>query len=150
MKKIILYADTSVFGGCFDDEFSEESNLLFKKIANGEFLLVISTRTEQELLYAPEEVQNVLLNISIDFVSKIELSDEVVVLRDAYLTAGILGKASIADAEHIAFATIADADFIVSWNFKHIVHYDKIRAYQAINLLHGYKKILIYSPKEVV
>ena len=150
MKKVQLYADTSVFGGCYDNEFKNESCLLFDKIKQGEFLLIISERTEQELLFAPKQVQDVLLNIPSDFVSKLWLSDEVLSLRNAYIEASILGKASIADAEHIAFATISDADFIVSWNFKHIVHYDKIRAYQAINKLYGYKEILIYSPKEVV
>ncbi len=40
--------------------------------------------------------------------------------------------------------------FVVSWNFKHIVHYEKIAGYQAVNLLNGYKEIRIYSPKEVV
>lgn len=35
---------------------------------------------------------------------------------------------------HIALATIADVDILVSWNFKHIVRYDKIRQFNAINL----------------
>ena len=30
------------------------------------------------------------------------------------------------DAMHVALATVAKAD-VVSWNFKHIVHFDKIR-----------------------
>lgn len=47
-------------------------------------------------------------------------------------------------------ASLADVDFIVSWNFKHIVHYEKINGYHAVNLLHGYKQIRIYSPKEIV
>jgi len=45
---------------------------------------------------------------------------------------------------------VADVDFVVSWNFKHIVHYEKIIAYHAVNLMNGYKEIGIYSPKEVV
>lgn len=39
---------------------------------------------------------------------------------------------------------------VVSWNFRHIVHYEKIAGYNAVNILHGYKPVLIYSPKEVV
>jgi len=41
-------------------------------------------------------------------------------------------------------------DFVVSWNFKHIVHFEKISGYQAVNLMNGYRKIRIYSPREVV
>lgn len=80
----------------------------------------------------------------------IEFSDEILNLRDAYLAAGILSQNSEADAEHIASASVADVDFVVSWNFKHIVHFEKITGYQAVNLLKGYKEIRIYSPKEVV
>ena len=54
------------------------------------------------------------------------------------------------DAGHVAAATVAGADLIVSWNFRHIVHYDKIRAYNAVNLLHGYREIEIRSPLEVI
>jgi len=59
-------------------------------------------------------------------------------------------QSSRSDAEHIASASVADVDFVVSWNFKHIVHYDKISGYQAVNLLNGYRQIRIYSPREVI
>ena len=54
-----------------------------------------------------------------------------------------------ADGIHIALATIAEVDLLVSWNFKHIVHYDKIRLFIAVNLERGYKPLAIYSPREV-
>ena len=37
----------------------------------------------------------------------------------------------------------------MSWNFKHIVHYEKIRSFNAVNLEKGYKPIEIHSPREV-
>ena len=83
-------------------------------------------------------------------IEAIDFCDEIASLRSAYLAAAILGPESKADAEHIASASVADVDFVVSWNFKHIVHYEKINGYQAINLINGYKEIRIYSPKEVV
>ena len=60
MKKSRVYADTSVFGGCFDDEFSEESNTFFQEVKDGKFILVISYVTLRELSKAPEEVKRVL------------------------------------------------------------------------------------------
>lgn len=39
---------------------------------------------------------------------------------------------------------------IVSWNFKHIVHYQKIPLYNTVNVRQGYDAIFIYSPLEVV
>ena len=62
----------------------------------------------------------------------------------------MLEPKSAADAEHIAAATVAGVDLMVSWNFKHIVHFDKIRGFEAVNLLQGYKPIRIHSPREVV
>jgi len=46
-------------------------------------------------------------------------------------------------------ATIAEVDLLVSWNFRHIVRYDKIRLFTAVNLELGYKPLAIYSPREV-
>jgi predicted nucleic acid-binding protein len=150
MKIFRVYADTSVFGGCFDDEFARESELFFSAIKAGEFILLISTTTLAELGRAPEYVRKVLATLPRDAVEAIQFTDEIAKLRDAYLEAGILHAEQRSDAEHIASASVAEADFVVSWNFKHIVHFEKIAAYQAVNLINGYKEIRIYSPKEVV
>ena len=63
---------------------------------------------------------------------------------------GILGSRWLDDALHVAIATVSQCDMIVSWNFKHIVHYNKIPLYNAFKTLQGYKEILIYSPLEVI
>jgi hypothetical protein len=51
---------------------------------------------------------------------------------------GILDPQSTDDATHVAAATVARADAIVSWNFKHIVRIDKMRAYNQVNLQTGF------------
>ena len=53
------------------------------------------------------------------------------------------------DMAHIALATVHDVDILVSWNFKHIVHFDKIRQFNTVNEKAGYKAVQIYSPREV-
>ena len=50
---------------------------------------------------------------------------------------------------HIALATVANADLLVSWNFRHIVRVDKIRLFNAVNLEQGYQALSIHSPREV-
>ena len=47
-------------------------------------------------------------------------------------------------------ATVANTDLIVSWNFRHIVHFDKIRLYNAVNAMEGYRPVDIRSPREVI
>lgn len=150
MKRLRLYADTSVLGGCFDEEFSRESQRLFQEIKTGKFLLVLSATTFRELHGAPEKVKEIVANIPLSNLEIIPESDEIDELREAYLAAGIVGHSSADDAEHIACASVADVDIIVSWNFKHIVHYEKIKQYQAINILKGYHSIPIHTPREVV
>jgi len=150
MKKFRVYADTSVFGGCFDDEFTDESKRFFASVKTGKFTLVVSTTTLAELRRAPEYVRQLLVGLPQDAVESLEFSEQIAHLRDAYLAAGILKPENKSDAEHIASASVADVDFVVSWNFKHIVHFEKIAGYHAVNLMNGYKEIRIYSPKEVV
>ena len=69
---------------------------------------------------------------------------------DEYLKAGVIGRRWIDDATHVAAATVARADAIVSWNFQHIVHLDKMKAYNVVKLIQGYGFLTILTPKEVI
>jgi len=150
MKKLRIYLDTSVIGGCFDEEFSVESNALIKMAIKGEVLLLVSDLLLLELEKAPLHIANLLAELPEECTDFFETDDEAVDLQKKYLKAKVVGKASSDDALHVANATVKRADMIVSWNFKHIVHYDKIRGFNAINFSEGYNMIAIYSPKEVV
>lgn len=90
-------------------------------------------------------VQKILQSLPFTAVEKIEITNEVLALRDAYLAAKILGSRWADDAA----ATVARADAIVSWNFRHIVRLDKMKAYNRVNLIQGYGILTIISPKEV-
>jgi len=65
------------------------------------------------------------------------------------LSAGILTERWIDDAEHVAMATVARADALISWNFRHIVRLDKIKAFNQVNLSKGYGILTILSPTEL-
>ena len=150
MKRLRAYADTSVFGGCFDEEFEGDSRAFFEEVSAGRFVLLVSATTLRELEQAPEEVRQVVADLPDSATETIAQSAEIEQLRDAYVRAGVVGPASVLDAEHIASASVAGADVVVSWNFRHIVHFDKIRGYHAVNLVEGYGRVAIHSPKEVV
>ena len=78
-----------------------------------------------------------------------EATESALELADAYQAYGILTPKFYDDGLHIAVATVGEADVLVSWNFKHIVHFDKIRMFNAVNLEYGYKPLQIFSPREV-
>ena len=147
MRRLRVFVDTSVFGGCFDEGFDRASIKFFEEVKSGRFKVVVSPRVVLEVNRARAEVQQVLSGLTGD-IEIVQLEDETTALRDAYLDAGILGEASMDDAEHIAVASISNVDLLISWNFKHIVHFDKIRAFNAINQLKGYRQIEIRSPQE--
>lgn len=145
-----VYADTSVFGGCFDDEFKTESVRFFEEVRQGRFIVVVSDVTLDELELAPDQVRGVLAMLPADRVEIVNTSRESDTLRNAYLEAGVVGPASSNDAAHIAVATLSKVDLVVSWNFKHIVHFEKIGGYEGVNRQHGHGSPRIYSPREVV
>ncbi|HRK28726.1 MAG TPA: PIN domain-containing protein [Chitinophagales bacterium] len=143
-----IYIDTSVFGGLFDEEFKEHTIPLFDRIKAGEFIILYSTVTQDELENAPDKVKNLVKSLRADLAEFIETTDEVVDLATKYISEKLVGQTSFADCLHIALATINRADFLVSWNFKHIVNIERIRGYNSINIKNGYKQLEIRSPRE--
>jgi predicted nucleic acid-binding protein len=150
MRPLRIYVDTSVFGGFFDTEFDKETKVLFDKILKGQFKLIISDLTQNELIKAPENVRNLIIDLNIDDVEVIKISDEEINLATNYISENVVGKTSFDDCIHIAAATINNVDLLVSWNFKHIVNVIRIRGYNAVNIKNGYKTIDIRSPKDLI
>ena len=70
-------------------------------------------------------------------------------MRAAYEARKILAATFAADMRHIALATVAEVDALVSWNFRHIVRLEKIRLFNAVNVDLGYRALNILSPREV-
>lgn len=70
-------------------------------------------------------------------------------LRDAYLASGVLAPRWMDDAAHVAVATVARVDALVSWNFKHLVRLDRIKGFNQVNLAQGYGILTILSPTEL-
>lgn len=143
-----LYLDTSVFGGCFDAEFANHTTPLFEQLRAHEFILLFSSVTQDELENAPERVKALVASIGATNTEFIELTDEAVELATEYIAEKVVGQTNYSDCLHIALATIHRADFLVSWNFKHIVNVQRIRGYNAINIKNGYQQLEIRSPRE--
>ncbi len=147
--KIRIYTDTSVLGGCEDDEFAEHSIRLMEGFVRGEFVLVLSGLTVQELAGAPEKVRQRLAAVPEAHIETLQLDTESMELAEAYIAADVLPAKMRADAQHIALATVGRADVLVSWNFKHIVNLQRIHGYNSVNLRKGYPMIEIRTPREV-
>ncbi len=145
-----VYIDTSVIGGCFDKEFKEWSDKLFDDFRNGNKIAVISDITLDELSFSRPEVRNHLDTISNDHKEYVFNDEQAEELADKYIKGKAVTQKSHEDALHIAIATIYKVDVLVSWNFKHIVNLDRIRKYNAVNLMNGYSMLEIRNPREIL
>jgi predicted nucleic acid-binding protein len=145
-----IYIDTSVIGGYFDAEFKEYTKPLFEQIQNSEIRIIYSEVTERELVSAPEKLKELIRDLPKEVVDFVELTEEVINLAHAYINERVVGKSSFDDCLHIALATINKADYLVSWNFKHIVNVERIRGYNSVNIKLGYSVIDIRSPREFI
>ena len=148
--KTRVYIDTSVIGGCLDEEFAVWSNALFEEFREGTKVAVVSDLTRLELEEAPQNVREIVSSVLEDYVEDVFLDEEAIELADVYIHDGVVSTKHLVDAQHIAIATIARVDVLVSWNFKQIVNLDRVHAFNAVNLKKGYPVLEIRSPREVV
>ncbi len=144
-----FYLDTSIFGGYFDKEFEKPTHKLFDLIRDQEIKIIYSDILEKELESAPQQIRSVANEILIRS-EYIKLNEEMDKLAEMYIKEGALTEKSINDARHIAISTISGVSAIVSWNFKHMVNFIRIRQYDAINLRQGYGTIRIHTPTEII
>ncbi len=146
---IRVYADTSVFGGVFDDEFERPTRAFFQRVREGEIKLVTSALVVRELTPAPGQVREFYQAAS-RLAEHVHISEPCLQLRDAYVKAGIVNPSSAPDALHVALATVYTCAVLVSWNCRHIVHFQKIPKYNAVNRLHNFGEVAIHTPLEVI
>jgi len=80
--RLRVYVDTSVIGGCLDEEFNDASRDLIDKFKSGEMIAVISELTLVEMKDAPQEVQEILNEIPEENIVMVKLSEEAVNFAD--------------------------------------------------------------------
>jgi hypothetical protein len=150
MRRLLIYVDASVVGGCEDPEFAADSRQLWREFVRGSHMLVLSAHTLRELQQAPDLVRGRILEVPPANQLLLADSEEAADLADAYLRRGVVGPGSHADAYHVALATLGLVDVLVSWNFKHIVNLGRIRLFHSVNIELGYPTLEIRTPTEVL
>jgi len=143
-----VYLDTSVFGGCFDPQFRDESCRVIEAVRKGRIVAIVSPLVIDELAPAPEAVRDLVTGLEQSMVERIDLTRDMRELAEAYIGSGVVSPNWRDDALHVAAATVARADAIFSWNFRHIVRLDRIKGFNAVNLQNGYGVLTILSPRE--
>ncbi len=150
---MLLYFDTSVLGALTDpgdDRRVAATRRRLREVLGGADKAVIPNVVQEELEGAPAEVRRLILEevreVEFDLVTE---GVESIRLFEEYLAARIVPRRYRNDLRHVAVATVARVDALVSWNFRHLVNLRTRRAVHAVNLRLGYPLLEIVSPEEV-
>jgi predicted nucleic acid-binding protein len=150
MRKEILYLDTSVPSAYYDAEKPDRQELtkeFWKKLRH--YRVVISRVTITELEDTKDlSKRKKMLNLVSEF-EIIETTPAAEELAQIYVDNGIVPVDFKDDALHIALCTLGKVNYLVSWNFKHLVNVLTREKVKALNILKGYKPIEIIAPPEL-
>lgn len=106
--------------------------------------------TETIITFHKCEEGRVLSSLPDTNVENVFLTEEAEALAQNYIYNRVVTAKHIADAQHIAIASVERVDVLVSWNFQQIVNLDRIRAFNFVKLKSGYPILEIRSPREVI
>ena len=67
-------------------------------------------------------------------------------LAGHYLAQKVVPIGYTDDARQVAVCTVAQLDYLVSWNFKHLANVFREAGFNAVNRLQGYPQVRIVTP----
>lgn len=149
-----VYLETSILNFVFADDAPDKKQdtlKLFREIKEGMYEPYTSEYVLRELKRASEQKQAQMIALIGEYnMICLDTSEEAEKLTDIYVAEGIIPAKYSTDGLHIAMASVHDLDFIVSWNFQHIVKRKTVTMSEVVNLREGYKRVGIFSPTEVI
>ena len=75
---------------------------------------------------------------------------EAITLVENLIDAGAIPKDSRPDAQHIAIATVNSVEYLVSWNYKHIVNETKRNLINEVCCASGFQPTNLCTPAELI
>ncbi len=150
-KQLRVYLDTSVISALYDMRNPERKALtedFFKNLEH--FEVYISDITVVEIEKTPDlEIQAEMKKIITKF-SICLLPDDTEWLIKEYIRYGAISELYKEDAYHIAIAVLNKLDYLLSWNFKHIVRKKTRDIVRMVNTLNNLHQIEILTPAELL
>ncbi len=152
MKKLKIYLDTSVISHLFAEDTPDkmvDTQKLWNKIDNYDICISAVVTREIEDCSEPKQSQMIEKLRIVNFIP-LEETKEVKNLVLEYIKNGVLKETHMDDCYHIAYAVLSNCDYIVSWNFKHLVNVNTINKVNIVNAMNHYKEISIIPPTMLV
>lgn len=158
MKKKLIYLDTSVINFYFAEDAPEKmpitKEFFDNTIANNKdkYEVCLSPLVLEELgKTSDSEHRARLLNLAYGLQAQVfALTPEINRIARQFIDEGFIPIKYKEDALHLAFCIFYGVDYIVSWNFKHIVKPKTKDAVRIVSIREGTKEVKILTPEEVV
>ena len=145
-----VYIDSSVVSGMFDsNDHPVKVKPFWDAVFNGKIRVILSSILDDELESAPQHIRDFYKSIPESQIERGVSTEESNRLAALYIAAGIVSPKHIIDCRHVALAAVTCADVLVSFNCRHIVNFNRIDRYNAINTVLGYHKIKILTPDKL-
>ena len=132
-----VYLDATMIRACRDPQRAGPVHGLVRQAVRDEVVLVVSDLTMDELRDAPPEVRDFVDASILPRAERVSLTAEALELADQYVQRGVVSPSRLADARHVAAATVAGVDVLGSWNYR-IVNWKRNRRWNVVNRLCGY------------
>jgi len=146
-----LYLETSVIGAYLDngEPFRRDLTIRWWEHEMTDYRAVVSRLVTRELERVPQPHQRSFLKL-IAPLEQVELTDEVAILADGYISRGIFHRKYIADAIHVALASYHKIDYLVTWNFGHLANVRRQARIRLFNTAAGFYVPMIVTPEFLV
>ena len=146
-----IYLDTSVISALFDDR-NPERKVLTEEFFSGIRIYdtYISELTIAEIERTPDQTLRSKMKQAIKGFSTLEIDESVEELAKEYIKYGAVPESYHEDAYHIAVAVLNEMDYLLSWNFRHIVRRRTKDVVRMVNTLRKLKQVEIITPGELL
>lgn len=151
--KLKLYLDGSVPSAYFDVKNPERMRITQEFWTIKErFVLWISELTIREIdATMDKESKAKMSNLIKPIKSVLKINEEAIKLAELYVEwKAISPKYARTDALHIAVATLNDIDYLLSWNYRHIVKEKTRSVVNLVNASRGLREIKLITPGEII
>ena len=149
--KSSLYLETSVVGAYLDNGEPFRRDLTIRwwehELAEYDACSSLLVRRELEQLAEPHRTGYLKL---IAPLRELELAEEAAILAEGYIARGIFHRKFMADALHVAIASVHKIDYLVTWNFGHLANVRKQGRIRLFNTAAGFFSPVIVTPEFLV
>src|SRR5499433_3790723 len=149
--KLSLYLETSVVGAYLDngEPFRRDLTIRWWEHELKEYNVFSSLLVRREIERVAEPHRTGYLKL-IKPLADLELTEEVAILAEGYISRGIFHRKYIADALHVAVASFHKIDYLVTWNFGHLANVRRQARIRLFNTAAGFFVPMIVTPEFLV